>query len=180
MTTKETADAANLSENARMLLRDDSTPAQYLDSLEKAGLFPDALRFLALNLAPDLSIKWAVACARELQSPEQKNQKDEPLEASERWIQAPNDATRRQARAAADRAKDRGPSSLIAMAVFMSGGSVASPAAPDVQPPPYTAQRMAGGSVQVTVVMDQPERLQERYRKALELGKALDPLLKIG
>lgn len=180
MTTKEIADAANLSENAHSLLRDDSTPGQYLEGLEKAGLFQDAVRFLALKLAPDAAIKWAVACVRELQSPEQKNRKDEPLEASERWIKLPNDATRRDARTAADRAKDRGPSSLIAMAVFMSGGSVASPAAPEVQPPPYTAQKMAGGSVQAVVVMDQPGRLKERYQKALALGKALDPQFKIG
>ena len=180
MTTKEIADAANLSENARSLLRDDSTPAQYLDSLEKAELFQDAVRFVGLKLAPDASIKWAVACVRELQPPEQKNQKDEPLEASERWIKLPNDATRRDARDAADRARDRGPSSLIAMAVFMSGGSVASPAAPEVQAPPYTAQRMAAGSVQATVVIYQPERLKERYQKALALGKAQDSELQIG
>ena len=180
MTTKEIADAANLSENARSLLQDDSAPAAYLDSLEKAELYQDAVRFLATRLAPDSAIKWAVACMRDLQAPEEKNQKDEPLEASERWIKLPNDATRRDARSAADRARDHGPSSLIAMAVFFSGGSVASPGAPEVQPPPGTAQRMAAGSIQVTVVMYQPERLTERYRKALALGKMLDPELKIG
>lgn len=174
MTVKEISETAGLTGAACVLVKEDSTHTSYLDSLEKQELFQDAIRFLAYKLPTDAGIKWASACIKELQSPESKQQKDEPLEAADKWVSAQGDPARWAAKDAADKAKNPGPSNLVAMAVYMSGGSLSPPGSPDTPPPPYAAQKMIAGAVLVIVVSHEPQKANERYKKALALGKALD------
>jgi hypothetical protein len=171
MTVKEISETADLSDAARALVREDSTESNYLDSLEKQELFQDAIRFMAFKLPTDAGIKWATACLKELRSPESK-EKDEPWDASDQWVKAPGDPTRRAAKKAADNVKKAGPSKLLAMAVFLSGGSVASEGAPETPPPQFAAQKLIAGSVQVAVVSYEPKKAKERYQRALTIGKA--------
>jgi hypothetical protein len=173
MTAKELSETADLSGAARALVKDESTPSGYLEELEKQELYPDAVRFLAFKLATDAGIKWASACIKELRSPESKKEKDEALEAADAWIKTPTDQTRFAAKEAAGKAT-KGESKLLAMAVFMSGGSLAPAGAPETPPPKYSAQKMIAGSVQVTVVSHEPAKANERYKQALKIGKALD------
>jgi hypothetical protein len=174
MTVKEICEVSTLSEEALSLLQQDSTSSAYLDSLEKQELYQDAIRFLAHKLPTDAGVKWAAGCARELQAPAGKDQKDESLEASECWIQTPSDTTRWAAKVATDKPESAGASMLLAMAVFMSGGSLAPAGAPEVAPPPYSAQKLIAGSILVTVVSHEPHKAKERYKQALTMGKELD------
>lgn len=174
MTVKEISETAGLSDAARALVTEDSTPSIYLDTLEKQEMFQDAIRFLAFKLPTDSGIKWAIACVKDLRSPESKEQKDEPLDASDQWVNAQGDPTRWAAKDAADKAKNPGPSNMIAMAVFMSGGSMSPPGAPETPPPQYAAQKMIAGGVLVVVVSHEPQKANERYKKALAMGKKLD------
>jgi hypothetical protein len=174
MTVKELSETAALSATACALVKEDSTPASYLDSLEKGELYPDAVRFLAFKMPTDAGIKWSIACVKDLRAPDLKDQKDEPLDASDNWVKAPGDPTRWAAKEAGDKAEKAGASNLIAMAVYMSGGSLTKPGAPEVPPPQYSAQKFIAGAVQVAVVSHEPQKANERYKKALTLGKALD------
>ena len=123
-------------------------------------------QFLAFKLPPDAGIKWAIACIKELRSPESQKEKDEALDASNAWIKTPGDQTRFAAKDAGGKAT-KGESKLLAMAVFMSGGSLAPPGAPETPPPKYAAQKMIAGSVQVTVVSHEPAKAKERYKHCL-------------
>jgi hypothetical protein len=174
MTAREIVDISGVSEAARVLAQDDSTPSSYLDSLEKQELYQDAVRFLAHKLPPDAGVKWGVRCLRELAAPERKDQKDAPLEASEAWIKSRDDAARFAAKEAADNTPNTGASNLVAMAVYMSGGSLTPAGAPEVFPPPYSAQKMIAGSVIVAVVSHEPQHANDRYKRALAMGKELD------
>ena len=174
MTVKEISETASLSGPACALVKEDSTPGGYLDSLEKQELYQDAVTFLAYKLPTDAGIKWASACIKELRSPESKEQPDEPLDAADKWVKAPDDTTRMAAKDAADKSKNGGPSLLLAMAVYMSGGSLAPAGAPETPPPKYSAQKFIAGTVQVSVVSHEPAKAKERYQKALKIGKALD------
>jgi hypothetical protein len=174
MTVKELSEKAGVSGAAQALVTEESTASTYLESLEKAELYQDAIRFLAFKLPTDAGIKWASSCIKELRSPESKNGKDEPLDASDMWVKAPGDQTRWAARNAADKAKNPGPSNMVAMAVFMSGGSMTPPGSPETPPPPYIPQKFIAGSVLVVVVSHEPEKAKERYQQALKLGKTLD------
>jgi hypothetical protein len=173
MTVKELSETAGVSPAASALVKEESTPSTYLESLEKQELYQDAIRFLAYKLPTDAGIKWASSCLKELRAPESK-EKDEPLDAADAWVKAPGDPTRWAAKDSADKVKDAGPSKLVAMAVFMSGGSMTPPGSPETPPPPYVAQKMIAGSVLVAVVSHEPQKSTERYKQALKLGKALD------
>ncbi|MEI9971807.1 MAG: hypothetical protein WDO73_06975 [Ignavibacteriota bacterium] len=137
-------------------------------------MYQDAIRFLTYKLPTDAGIKWASACIKELRSPESKQQKDAPLEASDNWVKAQGDPTRWAAKDAADKASDSGPSNLVAMAVWMSGGSLAPAGSPETPPPPYTAQKMIAGAILVVVISHDPQKAKERYQQALKLGKTFD------
>ena len=177
MTTREIADVANLTDSARGLIQEDSTPRSFVDQLEEQALYEDALRFLAHKLPIDAGIKWAVASVRDLQAPDQKDRKNDPLEAAEAWIKAPGDPARWTAKDAADKARETSTASLIALAVFFSGGSITAPEAPEVHPPPYAAQKMVAGSIQVAVLTHEPQHAVERYRRALLLGRKEEALV---
>ena len=60
------------------------------------------------------------------------------------------------------------------MAVFFSGGSVAKPGAPECPPPPYSAARLVAGAVRIAILSRDPQRLAERYRRALALGRKVE------
>jgi hypothetical protein len=171
MTTKEISDAANLSAGALALLREDSTPETFVDALEKQELYEDAVNFWAHKLAADAGVKWALACIRELESPEQKARKSASLEAADRWVLAPGDATRWAAKDAADKSTETAPADILAIGIFLSGGSIASPQSPAVEPPPYSAQKLISGSVRVTVLTHEPQNAAARYKRALTLGR---------
>jgi hypothetical protein len=177
MTALEIAENANLSSGGLALITSEMPPAAGLDALEQSGLYEDAVRFLAHQLPVRDGSQWAVACARELEAPERKERPNPPLEAAERWLLAPTDATRLAARQAADRSPEKSAATLVAMAVFFSGGSITQPGEVEVQPPPNTAQKMVAGAVRVAVVSYDPAHAGERYRRALALGRQADSAL---
>jgi len=139
-------------------------------------LYQDAISFQVHKMATDAGIRWAAECVREFQSPERKKGKDEPLEAADRWG-CNRRTTRRGGKAndAASRSKNGGPSDLVALAVFFSGGSITPPGAPETTPPPYTAQKMIAGSIVVAVCEPRAgESDGALIDGALAMGKALD------
>jgi len=175
MTVKEISEAAELSPAAQALAKDDSTPATYVDSLEKQPepLYPDAIKFMAFQMEAQSAVKWACACVRELQAPELKDQKNETLDACEQWTKSPNDEARWTAKKTSDKAKPSGSTKLIAMGVFFSGGTIAGPGAPETPPPKNLAQKMLAGSVQSVVMSYKPETASDRYKRALAIGKGM-------
>src|SRR5690349_21339816 len=136
MTTKEIANAANLSPAGYSLLREDSTDTTFLDNLERDSLNEDAVRFLAMKLSPADGIKWALQCARELQPAEKLDRQRETLDAADKWVQAPSDTTRWDTKNTSERVKAEAPANLVALAVYMSGGSITPPGSPSTEPPP--------------------------------------------
>ena len=174
MTVKELSEISGLSVAARQLVRDDSIPSTYLDSLEKQELYEDAVRFQAYKMPVHPGIQWASNCIDELRDPALKSEKDAPFESAGQWLKAPGDPTRYAARDAADKPDATGPSRLLALAVFFSGGSVASPESPTAEPPPYSAQQLIAGAVTIAVVGHEAQHAVDRYKKALAIGKMLD------
>ena len=171
MTTKEISEAANLSVNAHALLREDSTPETFSAQLEKQGLYEDAVSFWAHKLSAADGVKWALACIRELESPEQKSRKNPSLEAADRWVAAPGDVTRWAAKDAADKSTETSAADVLAMGIFLSGGSVAPSEAPEVQPPPHAGQKLIAGSVRIAVFSNEPQNAAARYQRALALAR---------
>ncbi|MDE3167727.1 MAG: hypothetical protein KGN36_18140 [Acidobacteriota bacterium] len=174
MTTKEIADAANLSAGAYELLREDSTSAAYLDALEKQPLLEDAVSFLTHKMDTRKGVTWALACIRELQDPALAGQKNPSMDAAENWLKAPADPARWAANDAAEKSPRTNPADLVARGIFFSGGSIVGPQSPPVEPAPFMAQKFIAGAVRVTIVSFEPQKSAERYQRALAIGRQVD------
>ena len=172
--TAEIAKNADLSGEAHTLLREEMTPAQYLDTLEQKALYLDAVRFLAHKLAVNAAIRWGHTCVKELAPPNPDPRSEPAMSATARWLQLPGDSSRRQARAAADQSGVGTAAGCLAMAVTMSGGSITPPGAPEIVPPPYSANKLVAASVLVAVLSYRPEKSAERYKQALTIGRKFD------
>jgi len=170
MTTTELSKDAGLSAAAQTLADDNLSPAQYVELLEKRELFQDAVQFHAHTLEPRGAIEWAGKCVQELDPPDQRPETAESAAAVEKWLTMPADPSRWAAKEAAEKSQVSFPADLLAMAVFLSGGSMTPAGSPETPPPRYASQKMAGGSVLVAVVSHSPESAKKRYRRALELA----------
>ena len=171
MTTLEIAKSAGLSGEAKPFVRDDQKPEECAGTLADHELFADAIALLAHSREAADAIKWGYVCVKKL-APAEEQGTDASLEAVEAWLEKPGDETRRAAGAAAEDSGKSRPSDLLALAVFFSGGSITEPDAPPADPPPFVANKMVAGSVQLSVVGYPPERNAARYRIAIQLAKS--------
>jgi hypothetical protein len=171
LTTPEIARIAELSGGAQALIREDLSPSQYLDLLEDREMFEDAIKFHAHSLPPEGSIRWAQSCLKELGDPETAGQRAETMGSVDKWLQTRDDASRRAAGDTAQKAGMAGAAEIIAMGVFLSGGSITPPGAPETPPPPNTGQKLAAAGVTLVVVSHAPERATERYHRVLALAR---------
>jgi hypothetical protein len=162
-----------LSEEAQRILRPEVISAASVNDLAAAGLFPDALKFLAHSLGGRKCIAWSLACLRELELSTPKQ--EVAIAAVEKWLAEPTDDNRRAAHDAAQQAKISTPAGCIAQAVFFSEGSIAPKGANEVPPPPHVAEKIAAGGVLLAVVSE-PTKAAERYQRciAIALQKGTD------
>jgi hypothetical protein len=170
MTTSEIAATAGVSQPARDLIEEDMSPSQYLELLEQKSLYEDAVRFQAHNLEVRGAITWADACVKELRSPEEPSKENASTAAVTGWLAAPNEQARRQAEKAAEASGISAPEDCVAMAVYLTG-SLTPEGAPEFFAPPQASQSMSAAAVLMAVLGFAPERSEERYQKALQLGR---------
>jgi hypothetical protein len=173
LTTNDILVAANVSEEAKTIFKPDLGPSKFVHLLESRNLFKDAIQFLAHGLPIEIAVKWACACSRELLSPDRIERAKESLERVEAWLKTPDESNRWNARDAADKSGLSSPADLIAMAVFFSGASITPPETPATPPPPYLANKMVGGAIQLAVLSQKPEQAVERYRTTLRLSREM-------
>jgi hypothetical protein len=172
LTNLEIAKAAGLSGAAMPLVRDDQDPQQCAEAMAEKGMFADAISLIAHRREPVPAIKWGRDCIRQLPPPNPPKATDQSLAAVEAWLEAPDDDKRLAAKAAADESGNSRPSDLLALAVFFSGGSIGDPEAPPADPPPFVANKLVAGCVQLAAVGFSPEQNEERFRTAIQLAKA--------
>ncbi|MCC6591280.1 MAG: hypothetical protein IT168_31635 [Bryobacterales bacterium] len=171
MTTPELAKQANCSHAAQSLAEKEIPPGKFVDKLEDEGLLHDAILFVAQMMSPSDAIKWACATVHALQPEGKPVDGQASLTAAEAWIKAPVDPTRWAAKDAADASGMTHATDCIAMAVFLSGGSITPPESPEVSPPPHAAQSLCSGAILLTAVANEPHNATERQRAALNLGR---------
>jgi hypothetical protein len=161
-----------LSEPARAALEPPPAPGAFVERLAGAGLFPDAVRFLAHGLPKREAVWWACLAARAALDNTAPQPLVQALAAAEAWVYKPDEANRRAAMASAEAAGFDNPASWAAVAAFWSGGSLAPPEAPAVPPGETLTAVAAAGAVMLAAVLHEPERAAEKYR--LFLAQALD------
>ena len=81
-------------EQAAALLREGISGKEYIEVLEAAKLYPDAIGFLACMLPKRQAVWWALQCAKRSYSEGVPAEKAAALNAAEKWIAQPNEESR--------------------------------------------------------------------------------------
>lgn len=125
-------------------------PRSYYVSLKKGGELDRALSYLGHALPRYEAVAWAAHSIRSMRSPSQPMPLDrQALDRTLQWVEEPTDEYRRAAYQAAEAASRDSPERLLAIAAYMSGGSIAPPDLPPVNPPQEVCGRIAATAVLV-------------------------------
>lgn len=169
----EIASHLQLEGEAAQLLRDDLTPAAYLDLLVQREQYVPAIQFLAHALPKREAVAWACQCVRNAGLGALDDIARAALDAAEQWVLDPSEPNRRAAQAAAEKAGYDTPAGCAAAAAFFSGGSLAPAHVPEVPPGPTLTAQAAAGSILLAAVLKEPEKALEKQRDFLRRGMEL-------
>jgi len=174
-TASEIPHLAQLEPEALELLEDGQSPQQFLERLVATERWSDALGFWARAIPVRIGIEWAHVCVQDALAEEHGDELDaglrKVLDAVDAWLAEPDDEHRR---AAFDVAQEVGLDSapaILALAIFLSEGSMSPP---DLEPVPAEeglAHTALAGSVQLASVQFKPELLAERAQRFLGHGR---------
>jgi hypothetical protein len=125
-------------------------PRSYYLGLKSGGQLDRALAYLGHALPRYEAVAWAAHAIRTMPSKEEPLPLDrQALDRTMQWIEDPGDDYRRAAYQAAESAGRESPERLVAIAAYMSGGSIAPPDLPPVNPPQEVCGRIAAAAVLV-------------------------------
>lgn len=155
----------------RKLLRDDMTPFEFIELLEKEGHFNDAVRIVAFMLPVRESVWWACQCARQAPLADSPPEVESALQAAEKWVAEMTEETRAAAGKASAEAELGTAGGLAGRAAFSSGGNIAPADAPRPIPaPPDLAAQYVSGSIVVSALLPNPSEAPGKYRTFLRQG----------
>jgi hypothetical protein len=98
---------------AQALLQPDHTPAQFMSALEQKNLSTDQINVLAHGMPERESVHWACQSSRQVEGQLVPADK-QALEAAEKWVQNPSEATKADAATAASKTDFKGPGAWAA------------------------------------------------------------------
>ena len=172
MTAAEVCRLFKLKPPAAALLTPDIGPRQFFDILVNADHLPDARRLLAHALPPRRAVWWAALCLHDSigKKPLPTPAEEVAFAAAGRWIVEPKEANRRAAEKAGWAAKPTTAAGILAMAAYLSGGSMSRPGLPPVHPQAHLCGRLCGVVVYLAAVRYDPARYKQHLRQYLAVG----------
>ena len=153
-----------------------ATPEAYFAGLRQEGKRLEAADFLAQALPRLEAVAWAAQTVRDIAPPAPTSSPQaRALRAALFWLQDQSDTRRRAAYEAAQACEPSGPESMAALAVFLSGGSLAPAQYEPVQPPKHAAGLCAAGAVKMAALRTEAtlDELWAALDRALDAGEAI-------
>jgi hypothetical protein len=171
--TAEIAGRFQLTKPAVALLTAELTPGEFAATLLAQGHFNDAIQFVAHALTARDGVWWACQCARQSTNPETTRTEEAAIVAAERWVTELTDETRRDALNAANAAGVGTAAGSVAIAVFHTGGSLAPPDSPPVNPKEFASAPLVAGSVILATIHPDPAKRAELTKEYVRQGTDL-------
>ncbi len=149
-----------------------ASPQAHYDELMSRQQVREAVDFLGHALPRYEGIVWAAQSLKNIGDELHPDTPRTPLmTAIMRWIDDPSDEQRRALGALAEEGDSTDPESLLANAVYFSGGSIAPPDLEPVLPPNDVSARFSTGAV--IVAAHRCEKPEPMLRIAADLGTAI-------
>jgi hypothetical protein len=147
-----------------------TAPQAYFDALRDEGRGDVAALVMASSLPRHEAIAWVT---KALPNPSE----DDPdyrsrrliLDAARRWVDEPDDVNRRAVYALAESADTQWPETLLGLAIFFSGGSIAPEDLDPVTADPSVSAHLAAAALQ-TAAIEQLPADNGVLARALDLG----------
>ena len=161
-----------LSEPSAARLTGDLAPEAFFATLRQAGAIDDALPFMALALPRRAAVAWGRDCLAHTARQAKLRQADiVAFSAVASWLDDPSDERRWIAHEAANNAQLQSAEALLAMAIFVSGGSISPPGTPTPVPAaPEITGRLVAGAVLLAAVRVPPQLIADTKSVFLDRG----------
>ena len=169
----ELCDLAELEDEPRAFLLPGHSPFAFFELLVEKSQLLDAIRFLAVWLAPWQAIHWALTCVRELSSAELAKGEHDVLLAVSKWLEEPTEEHRRGAMKMAETTEFESAAGWVAGAAFWSGGSIAPPDLPEVPPDASLVAKAVTTSLLMLATQGDPEKINQSYAEIAKRGRSL-------
>ena len=159
-----------LLKEAKQLLREGMNPQDYLAALIENKKYVDAIHFMAHALPMREGIWWGClclqhACGDSLNSPDRA-----AATTAVRWVMQPTEENRTAAKAPADAAPPPSVAGALAMAAFLTGGSILPPHLPLTPPAPFAAAKSVALAVTLASIKTEPPKISRMQRSYVELA----------
>ena len=172
-TAAELCDLAELEDEPRAFLLPEHSPLEFFELLIEKSQLLDAIRLLAVWLAPRHAIHWALTCVRELSSDDLAQDEHDVLLAVSKWLEEPTEEHRREAMKLAEITEFESAAGWVAGAAFWSGGSIAPPDLPEVAPDESLVAKAVTTSLLMLATQGDPELINQSYYEIAERGRGL-------
>ncbi len=168
---------AALPEEVAPLVTSANDPGALVQSLMQEGLAPEAIRCIAGALPAREGVWWAWVSARHAATSTHgdaiPDNVQEALNAVERWINAPDDTTRREAWTVGESVGTDTPVGAAAAAVFLSGGSIAPAGVANTPAPPGICGTLVSTAVVLSVATSPPAVMPALFDAYVKQGLAV-------
>lgn len=136
---------------------EDATPDGYFRALRSEGELMAALAYVAAALPKLEAIHWGLA-SLPVVDPDDPDSSARMLlrDTAQRWLAEPDDENRRAVERLVEQANSDWPETLIGLAIFFSGGSIAPEDSPPVPADPGLMGQLVAGAVQSAVAQAAP------------------------
>ncbi|NOQ15087.1 MAG: hypothetical protein GQ583_11495 [Methyloprofundus sp.] len=160
----------DLTDEAKALLTEDVTPAQYTQQVIDNKLYTDAIMFLATGLAKREATWWACLCARSTLTDTSPVSDLKAIELAEAWVYKPTQENCRVTLSAAEATEFKTPAGWSAMAAFWSGDNISPNKEAVVPPPNDLTGKAVNGAVMLAAVQGEPVKVDEYHQLFLKQG----------
>ncbi len=164
-TANEVCLSFDLDEEVTLLLQEDQTPAQFLQTLIDHAYLADAARFLAFALPKREAVWLACLAAHSVVDESTSEAEMKALTLTEQWVYKPTEECRRTLMDIAETAGLDTPAGFAAASAYWSGENIAPADLHPVPPPPAgITGKMVWGAMVLAAYHKAPELANDRYR----------------
>jgi len=164
------AASLDLSDEAKGVLLNEMTPAQYVQQLIDKALYTDAIMFLAAGLAKRESTWWACLCARSTLSDKSPDSDVKAIALAEAWVYKPTQENCRLTLSAAEATGFKSAAGWSAMAAFWSGDNISPVDSAVVPPPNDLTGKAVNGAVLLAAAQAEPAKIVEYQQLFINQG----------
>eukprot|EP00913_Durusdinium_trenchii_P028467 g26695.t1 len=167
---RDVAAKCEIEPEALQQLQDTMTTREYVEHLIENDHVDAAIGFLAAALPKREAVWWGYQACGGADSDSLPEDLRTPLDAARQWVVDPSEENRRAAETAANSGGLTTPASCVAMAAFLSGGSLAPADLDPVPPPDHLTAHTIGCAINIAAVSGDPAKIDEKKKQLLELG----------